>query len=592
MISSPSGFVERSWRRAFVRRALAVAVAVGGCVAFAEDAHAQDTTFSLDRLRIGGAPDDGIGIWRPELADKPRFFGQFALGFSLNPFRVEHHVEDEAERAIVNQQSGAPVETQLTAYMGIGFEMFERFSAQIMFPLTLVQTGNPTAVAGVTPDAVDLNVVAPGDMRFDLRGVIVNTNDAFFKEKGFHYKLGVMAQIMAPSGNQFSFTGDKDVAGGIGLSNELDWRVFILTLNTGFQFRPESGVNDFVIGHEFTYGLGAFIPFRDDRVRLGLSLFGSVQMTGDDAAKVETTPLEWQAEGRFTLDQKKQLWLNGFAGTRMVPGYAPDFRTGIAFGGWFNILDEEPPAPKKDPKFEGMRTGVDTDKDGYPDDIDLCPTEPEDGKPPYTTDGCPKAPDADGDGIPDSKDKCPDVPEDFDKVDDKDGCPEDDADADGVPDAKDDCPKEPGEPSKEKGKNGCPKFIRRIEGSTEIQILKKVEFEFGKATLRKDSYPILDEVFRLLEANPEIKLLSIEGHTDNVGSDDTNLLLSKQRAKACLDYLLRKGIATSRLTSEGFGEQRPLETNDTADGRAKNRRTEFHIKDQAIPDAGGPGPGN
>jgi outer membrane protein OmpA-like peptidoglycan-associated protein len=86
-----------------------------------------------------------------------------------------------------------------------------------------------------------------------------------------------------------------------------------------------------------------------------------------------------------------------------------------------------------------------------------------------------------------------------------------------------------------------------------------------------------------LVANPEIKLLSIEGHTDNVGSDQGNLLLSKNRAKSCLDYLIKKGVASSRLSSEGFGEGKPIETNDTAEGRAKNRRTEFHIRDQAIP---------
>ncbi|MBL8743009.1 MAG: OmpA family protein, partial [Myxococcales bacterium] len=86
---------------------------------------------------------------------------------------------------------------------------------------------------------------------------------------------------------------------------------------------------------------------------------------------------------------------------------------------------------------------------------------------------------------------------------------------------------------------------------------------------------------RLLQANPEITLLSIEGHTDSVGSDQGNLLLSKNRAKSCLDYLVKKGIAQGRLTSEGFGETKPLETNDTAEGRSKNRRTEFHIKTQS-----------
>ncbi|MBK8941245.1 MAG: OmpA family protein [Polyangiaceae bacterium] len=570
--------LSRGFRHGLFGRWFAATVAGACALGAASEAHAQDTTFSLDRLRIGGAPDDGIGVWRPEMADEPRIYGQLALGLSWNPFRIEHHIEDENQRQAVAAVSGAPVRQQLTAYMGLGFEVWKRLGVNVMFPLTLVQTGNPTNVAGVpaASDAVDVAPVAPGDMRFEARGVIVRTTNGFFK-------LGANAAIWAPSGNDKSFTGDKGVSGDLGLATELDWKDFILTFDTGFHLRPESGVNDFVVGHEWNYGVAGFLPFRDDMIRLGLSVFGSVQMTGDDAAKVETSPIEWMAEARFALEKKKQLWLNGFGGSRMTPGYAPDFRTGIAFGGWVNLIDKEPPSPKKEKKFDTFNDKLDTDKDGYPDHMDLCPTEPEDGKPPFPTDGCPAESDRDGDGIPDYRDKCPDEKEDFDGVDDKDGCPEDDADKDGIGDAKDDCPKEPGEPSTEKGKNGCPKFIRRIEGSTEIQVLKKVEFEFGKATLRPDSFPILDEVYKLLVANPEIKLLSIEGHTDNVGSDQGNLLLSKNRAKSCLDYLIKKGVASSRLSSEGFGEGKPIETNDTAEGRAKNRRTEFHIRDQAIP---------
>ena len=110
--------------------------------------------------------------------------------------------------------------------------------------------------------------------------------------------------------------------------------------------------------------------------------------------------------------------------------------------------------------------------------------------------------------------------------------------------------------------------------------MKQIQFEFGKATIRKDSYPIMDEVYRLLVANPEIQLLSIEGHTDNVGGDDLNMQLSKDRAKACLDYLTAKGIAATRLESHGYGKTKPIDTNDTAEGRQNNRRVEFHIKSQ------------
>ncbi|HTJ83098.1 MAG TPA: OmpA family protein [Polyangiaceae bacterium] len=560
-------------------RAVIVFLSFVACLALSQRARAQDTTFSLDRLRIGGAPNDGISVWRPEIQDNVQLFGQFALGFSYNPFRIEHEIQDDAQARQMAAVSGAPVRLQLTGYADIGIEVYQRFAFQVMFPMTFAQTGNPTTAAGIpsAKDAVNLDTAAPGDLRFEARGVLVRTSDDFFK-------LGVNAEVEAPSGNDKSFTGEKSAAGGVGTASELDFKDFVLTLDAGVHFRPESGVNDFLVNHEVTYGLGGFLPLRDGRVRLGLEVFGSVQIAGDQAAKLETTPLEWMAEGRFTLDDKKRLYLNGFGGTRLTPGYAPDFRTGIAIGYSFPILEPTPPSPERTPKFDNLNSNVDTDKDGYPDNMDLCPTEPEDGKPPFTTDGCPGT-DRDGDGIPDSLDKCPDTPEDKDGVDDNDGCPEDDADKDDVPDAEDACPKEPGVKSPVKEKNGCPQFIRRISGSNEIQVLKKVEFEFGSARLSPSSFPILDEVQRLLVANPDITLMSIEGHTDNKGGDELNLKLSKDRAKSCLDYLVQKGIAPGRLTSEGFGKNKPLESNDTAEGRSKNRRVEFHIKNQAI----GPG---
>ncbi len=567
------------------KRALGV-LAFAATFAGAGTASAQDTTFSLDRLRLGGSPDDGMSVWRPELADKPRLYGQFMLGYSLNPFRIEHHIQDDAQAAEMDRVSGPPVHSQLTGYFDIGFEVWQRLAIQLMLPVTFYQGGSSTFASTVPSarDAVSLDPVATGDMRFEARAVPFRTDDGFFK-------LGANANVFAPSGNDKSFTGDKSAAGGIGLAGELDWKDFILVLNSGAHFRPDAAVNDFSTGHEWNWGLGGYLPVRDDRIRLGLSVFGSVQLTGDEAFQVESLPLEWMLEGKFALDDKKQLYLNGFGGTRLAPGYAPDFRTGLAFGYWFNLVDTDPPAPPKD-GLTKSRDDIDTDKDGYPDNIDLCPTEPEDGKPPFSTDGCPGT-DRDGDGIPDVIDKCPDVPEDKDGINDFDGCPEDDADKDGVPDAEDACPKEPGSPSADKQKNGCPQFIRRISGSNEIQVLKKVEFEFGSARLSAASFPILDEVFRLMEANPEITLLSIEGHTDNVGSDAVNDRLSKDRARSCLDYLVKKGVAASRLTSEGFGKNKPLESNDTAAGRSKNRRTEFHIRGQsATPGSGGtPAPG-
>src|SRR5262249_26244575 len=155
--------------------------------------------------------------------------------------------------------------------------------------------------------------------------------------------------------------------------------------------------------------------------------------------------------------------------TRMTPGYAPDARAIAVAGYSFGIHDTDAASPHR--RFRGYANhGADTDKDGIPDDVDLCPNDPEDGKPPNTHDGCPALPDRDGDGIPDIVDRCPDQPEDFDHIDDDDGCPEDDADQDGIPDAEDACPKTPGRRSPIPSQNGC--GIYTIKGEVEIQLIQ------------------------------------------------------------------------------------------------------------------------
>ncbi|MFW5739326.1 MAG: OmpA family protein, partial [Myxococcota bacterium] len=125
-----------------------------------------------------------------------------------------------------------------------------------------------------------------------------------------------------------------------------------------------------------------------------------------------------------------------------------------------------------------------------------------------------------------------------------------------------------------------PKFIRRIEGSTEIQILKKVEFATASSAILPRSYPILDEVVALLNANPDITKVSVEGHTDSRGAHAMNMRLSQSRAESVMRYLVNKGIAADRLSAKGYGPDKPIDTNDTAEGRQRNRRVEFHILEQ------------
>jgi OmpA-OmpF porin, OOP family len=574
-----SGPHETPRKRTSKRQGLAAlaATAVASALLLAPAvAEAQSTTMYLDRLFIGGAPEDAIGLWRPYWHPKTRFFGQLGMGFALNPFRIANHRDDPDVQAILSRDSGAPVRAQVITYLGVGAEILDRLSIQANFPVILFQTGNLTSVPSAQGDSVSLKTAAPMDMRLDARVKV-------FQSASRNFTLGIEGGVWIPTGNQYSFAGDSSASGMVGIAAEYQMKTIFFVFNTGFQFRPPGGVNDFKSDDEWRWGFGAFLPLRGGALRLGAQIFGSTGITSDTFFDDDNTPLEWLAEGRFALDRKKRAWLGVGAGTRLTPGYAPDMRVVATLGYAFGISDVNPPSPPKRFKFkyEGQ---ADTDKDGLPDDVDLCPTEPEDNKPPNPSDGCPGLPDRDGDGIPDANDKCPDEPEDFDKVDDRDGCPEDDPDKDGIGDATDACPKEPGDKNADAAKNGCPNFIRRVSGSNEIQILKKVEFATGKSTILQQSYPILEEVARLLKVNPEIKLLSIEGHTDNRGSNELNEKLSADRAKAVLDYLVKKGgIDEARLASAGFGPQRPLADNATEDGRQRNRRVEFIIKERSGP---------
>ncbi len=110
-------------------------------------------------------------------------------------------------------------------------------------------------------------------------------------------------------------------------------------------------------------------------------------------------------------------------------------------------------------------------------------------------------------------------------------------------------------------------------------VLDNVEFDFGKYSLRPLSYAALDDLVDYLNRKPNERI-EIGGYTDNVGSDAKNLVLSLERAKAIVAYLVSKGISNDRLVAKGYGAEEPIEENDTEEGRQKNRRTEVKILDQ------------
>jgi len=220
----------------------------------------------------------------------------------------------------------------------------------------------------------------------------------------------------------------------------------------------------------------------------------------------------------------------------------------------------------------------DNDSDGIADKIDDCPLEPEDRDGTDDADGCPDL-DNDKDGLADKIDQCPDDPEDPDGFEDDDGCPDCDNDGDGVlecPEAKDKCPAEAG-PGTE---DGCPqKYDLAVATETKVGLKQTVFFDTRKAKIKRQSFRLLDDVAKALRDHPTIKV-RIEGHTDSQGKDAFNKGLSQRRADAVRKYLIRKGIDSDRMVSEGFGEEVPIADNRTKAGRAQNRRVEFFITER------------
>jgi OmpA-OmpF porin, OOP family len=202
--------------------------------------------------------------------------------------------------------------------------------------------------------------------------------------------------------------------------------------------------------------------------------------------------------------------------------------------------------------------GRDKDGDGVVDSEDACPND----KGSVATKGCP---DTDGDGVTDREDACPDK-----KGDEKrKGCP--DSDGDGLYDNEDRCPDRAGTLEK----RGCPDLTKEDKEKID-RAIQLVQFESGKAILLASSFSVLDEIAAVMRNYPEYKL-SIAGHTDNQGDDKMNLVLSERRAKTCYEYLVKKGIQADRITYAGFGEVRPVASNETIEGRNRNRRVTFDL---------------
>ncbi len=450
-----------------------------------------------------------------------------------------------------------------------------------MAPITLSSEGNADRFTSINDGGV-------GDILVRVRWEILGRKDA---GDGFGLNLGVGVGI--PTGKEEAGTGDGGVTILPKLSVAYMAGPLLIAANVGVNLRTSSGAfSNIDLGNELAYGLGLEVRVAEP-IALGLEIFGASQLDNLFAEKSET-PLELVGGIKARLLGGLHLELGG--GTGLMPGYgAPEFR--VFVGAQWAVWGAGEP---------------DTDGDGLVDSKDKCPLEPEDKDGFQDADGCPD-PDNDQDGVLDGADRCRDVPEDIDDFEDNDGCPDEDNDKDGLKDLEDNCPDAAEDRDSFKDDDGCPdpdndgdgildvddncvdvpenkngyqdsdgcpdeQPLARIEGC-KIIIGEKVYFDTNKATIKAVSFPLLNEVARIIRENPGIQRIDIEGHTDSDGSGAYNRGLSDKRAKSVRKYLIGQGIAGNKLTGKGYGEDKPIADNTTPEGKEQNRRVEFLVRD-------------
>ncbi len=490
------------------------------------------------------------------------------------------------------------VADQLYLHLGASAVLFDRVRLGADVPFALFQYGFFGAPGAPTPP----RSAAIGDIRIgaDLR---------IWGEYAGPFQIAVGGQVWVPSGPDDLYTGDTKVRGGPHLLIAGDIGVFAYALRGGWNYRGNRATFQSVnFDNEITGGAAAGVRILDRKLLVGPEL--NFSTSESSAFTGVATPAEALLGLHAFLGDFK---IHGGAGVGLDQGFgSPNLRVIVGLD-WIPFKDVKPSDRDGDgipdsedacPDQAGIRTDdpktngcppppppppPDTDGDGILDMNDACPDKPGVPTNDPKTNGCPVL-DRDKDGIPDNEDACPDVPGVKTNDPKTNGCPppDPDRDHDGIPNEVDACPDEPGPANPDPKKNGCPlAFVSQGQ----IKITEQVKFAVDSARILKDSDNLMGAVLKILSDHPEIKLVRVEGHTDNTGSAAHNKTLSGQRAAAVVGWLTLHGVDKARLQSEGFGAERPIDSNATAEGRQNNRRVEFHIdKQEGAPATTAPAP--
>jgi outer membrane protein OmpA-like peptidoglycan-associated protein len=591
---------------------LAAAAAV--LVAMAPDAVAQapDTDFVVEQFEP--LPNQGTNILNIGKSDviphlKP------SVGLVM-------HVQDDPLQLVLrddpSQIRQRVVDHVFKGEFWASIGLFDFIDVGLVMPIVFHQQAGELISEG----GGNFTAFTTGDLRLVPKFRILDPEEM----KGFG--LAIIAPIHLPTGDAGSYNSEGVVRIEPRLVLDFQYKGFVAAVNLGYQPRNRRDMLNFENTDVFRWGVGLEAPIIEDQLSAVATVFGSVPVGADvSISEGRTMPIE--ALGGVQAYFAEDFVVNAGAGAGLTSGVgAPDWRIFASVGyvprrkivrdlDGDGILDDVDACPEVPEDFDGFQDEdgcpeLDNDNDGVPDTADGAPDStgygacrdlPEDFDGFQDADGCPD-PDNDQDGIPDVKDgpkeatgfgACRDEPEDFDGFQDDDGCPEPDNDQDRICDpwvnergllekytetctGIDQCPDEPETYNDFKDDDGCPDIKpKALLTETAIQILEKVYFDFNKDTIQQRSYPLLDEVVEILQQNPQVNLIRIEGHTDKIGTRAYNLGLSDRRAKSVMKYLMKRGVDKARLIAKGFGPDFPIDTNETQEGRDNNRRVEFNI---------------
>jgi OmpA-OmpF porin, OOP family len=585
-------------------------------------AHAQAVGWALDRFDPSPAGDVFFAAEHPWYGHGRDLAFRAGLVFDYANTPLVLRDSTGGQERVTNVVSGMLL-THLQAGLGIG----NRVNVHLSLPLSLYQDGVTSSVGGLGASSNG----SFGDPRIGVRvrAFGESDRDAFSLHFGaqLYFNAGIFGVSPHSNVTDDGFRGrlNATIAGREG---PIRW-----SFTLGAHLRQNTTkVLNLAIGNDLYATAGIAYVALDDRLSIGPELWASTVL--DNAFEANHNNLEGTLGVNYLIADRIQI------GAGVGPGFSrgagtPDWRAlaRVAYAPSERdveaprvldtdndgVLDPDDvcPTTPKGPNPDPARLGcplADTDSDGVFDNEDQCVTEPMGANPDPSRRGCPRR-DTDGDGVFDDEDQCvdvaqgpnpdperrgcPDGDDDHDTVRNsvdqcravpqgpqpdpqRPGCPLADRDHDTVPDNTDHCPDQPGVPSTNPLLNGCPNRFIQFDGGA-IRLLQPVFFATNRDVILPVSTGVLTAVREALVASTWIRRVRIEGHTDDVNTDEYNLDLSQRRANNVMRWLVQNGVGAERLEARGFGESRPERPVDGLVGprlreaRSLNRRVMFIV---------------